>query len=205
MRARLERDEGHFPKNHVIWFRRGAADRLADLHDRSAARHGPLAVRRGSGQAQADARRKGGGRPARRSPRPNARTCRSSKKFSVPGIGPVCQLPAAQTRFATPRVVAGESITTDNQECQLKPLVQSDFYPVTFTGEQWSLLAQAFPAGVCDFSKPGRQPAETRCAGAPTRTTPAEERSSTAAGRSAGRPRAPAKAGRARRFAGWLK
>jgi hypothetical protein len=51
--------------------------------------------------------------------------------------------------------VAGESITTDNQECQLKPLVQSAYYPVTFTTEQWAQLQQAFPSGVCDFSKPG--------------------------------------------------
>ena len=77
------------------------------------------------------------------------------EEVSVPGIGPVCELPPAQTRFATPRVVAGESITTDNQECQLKPLAQSAYYPVTFTAEQWAQLQQAFPAGVCDFSKPG--------------------------------------------------
>jgi len=77
------------------------------------------------------------------------------EEVSVPGIGPVCQLPLAQTRFATPRVVAGESITTDNQECQLKPLVQSDYYPLSFTAEQWSQLQQAFPKGICDFSKPG--------------------------------------------------
>jgi hypothetical protein len=77
------------------------------------------------------------------------------EEVSVPGIGPVCQLPLAETRFATPRVVAGEAITTDNQECQLKPLTQSAYYPTAFTTEEWSQLQQAFPTGVCDFSKPG--------------------------------------------------
>jgi hypothetical protein len=33
--------------------------------------------------------------------------------------------------------------------------VRSGFYPVTFTDTQWAALQQAFPTGVCDFSKPG--------------------------------------------------
>jgi hypothetical protein len=33
--------------------------------------------------------------------------------------------------------------------------VQSAYYPTTFTAEQWTRLKQAFPDGVCDFSKPG--------------------------------------------------
>jgi hypothetical protein len=51
--------------------------------------------------------------------------------------------------------VAGEAITTDNQECQLKPLTQSAYYPTVFTTEEWAQLQQAFPTGVCDFTKPG--------------------------------------------------
>jgi hypothetical protein len=74
---------------------------------------------------------------------------------SVPGVGQVCQLPQAQTRFSTPRVIAGEDIATDKQKCQLKPLVRSDYYPITFSDEQWAALTKAFPTGVCDFSKAG--------------------------------------------------
>jgi Tannase-like family of unknown function (DUF6351) len=39
-------------------------------------------------------------------------------------------------------------------KCQLKPL-RPDDYPVTFTDAQWTALEQAFPSGVCDYSKPG--------------------------------------------------
>jgi hypothetical protein len=74
---------------------------------------------------------------------------------AVPGIGPVCELPAAQTRFSTPRVISGEDIATDKQKCQLGPLVRSAYYPIQFTDEQLAALEKAFPTGVCDFGKPG--------------------------------------------------
>jgi hypothetical protein len=51
--------------------------------------------------------------------------------------------------------VAGESIATDNNKCQLKPLRRSDYTPVQFTDAQWAQIEQAFPTGVCDWSKPG--------------------------------------------------
>jgi Tannase-like family of unknown function (DUF6351) len=66
----------------------------------------------------------------------------------------VCQL--INPVFSTPRVVAGESIATDVQKCQLKPLRRTDFLPsVQFTDADWAQLQQAFPSGVCDWSKPG--------------------------------------------------
>jgi hypothetical protein len=52
-------------------------------------------------------------------------------------------------------MVAGESIATDVQRCQLKPLRQADYYPITFTDQEWAALQQAFPTGVCDWSKRG--------------------------------------------------
>ena len=55
----------------------------------------------------------------------------------------------------TPRTVAGDAITTDANKCQLKPLNRSDYPGITFTGAQWATLQETFPAGVCDFSKPG--------------------------------------------------
>ncbi|MFN8150811.1 MAG: DUF6351 family protein [Solirubrobacterales bacterium] len=56
--------------------------------------------------------------------------------------------------YGTPRTVAGESLTTDANKCQLKPLRQSD-YSVSFTSGQWATLQGLFPQGVCDYSKPG--------------------------------------------------
>jgi hypothetical protein len=76
-------------------------------------------------------------------------------QVNLPGVGAVCELPLAQTKFATPAMEAGESIATDVEKCQLVPLRQSGFYPVTFTDAQWAELEQAFPSGVCDYSKRG--------------------------------------------------
>ncbi|MEA2444748.1 MAG: hypothetical protein QOJ12_2040, partial [Thermoleophilales bacterium] len=58
--------------------------------------------------------------------------------------------------YATPRMVAGDAITTDTNRCQLKPLNRSDDYgPLPFTDAEWAELQQTFPNGVCDYSKPG--------------------------------------------------
>ncbi|MCW2968905.1 MAG: hypothetical protein JWO23_32 [Solirubrobacterales bacterium] len=154
MRARLERDEGHFPKNHVIWF--GEAPLIGSPTYTTEAL---LAMDRWLSAVEVDKRKLTlGEKVAADRPEDVHDKCSNVEvveEVSVPGVGPVCQLPLAQTRFATPRVVAGESITTDNQECQLKPLAQSDYYPVTFTAQQFTQLQKAFPTGVCDFSKPG--------------------------------------------------
>ncbi len=56
--------------------------------------------------------------------------------------------------YGTPRTVAGEPITTDQNQCQLKPLRASD-YNVLFTPAQWAALQKLFATGVCDYSKPG--------------------------------------------------
>jgi hypothetical protein len=56
----------------------------------------------------------------------------------------------------TPRTVAGDAITTDDNKCQLKPLNRSDNYgPIAFTDQQWAQMQAIYPNGVCDFSKPG--------------------------------------------------
>ena len=52
-------------------------------------------------------------------------------------------------------MIAGEGVETDNNKCRLKPLRRSDYYPVEFTDPQWASLRQAFPTGVCDWSRPG--------------------------------------------------
>ena len=56
--------------------------------------------------------------------------------------------------YGTPRMVAGEAITTDQNKCALAPLQRSS-YKVTFTDAQWSQLQATFPGGVCDYAKAG--------------------------------------------------
>ncbi|HEY6403045.1 MAG TPA: DUF6351 family protein, partial [Blastocatellia bacterium] len=53
-----------------------------------------------------------------------------------------------------PRLVAGAALTNDIIKCQLKPINFAD-YKVTFTDAQKARLKGVFPAGVCDYSKPG--------------------------------------------------
>ena len=50
---------------------------------------------------------------------------------------------------------AGGGIATDVVKCQLKPLVRTDYATILFTDAQWAQLRQAFPTGVCDWTKPG--------------------------------------------------
>ncbi len=158
MRARLEREEGHFPKNDVIWF--GQAPLIGSP---TYTTEGLEAMNAWLDAVEADKSKASleekiaNDRPADVHDRctPAEAAEEYVQEVELPGVGKVCQSPLVETRFATPRVVAGEPITTDNQECQTKPLRRSDYYPVTFTEEQWKELQQAFPTGVCDFSKPG--------------------------------------------------
>jgi Tannase-like family of unknown function (DUF6351) len=53
-----------------------------------------------------------------------------------------------------PRMVAGAPLTNDIIKCQLKPINFGD-YKVTFTDAQKARMKAVFPAGVCDYSKPG--------------------------------------------------
>jgi Tannase-like family of unknown function (DUF6351) len=54
----------------------------------------------------------------------------------------------------TPRMVAGESITTDNTECHLQPLKRSS-YQNAFSESEWEELKATFPNGVCNYKKLG--------------------------------------------------
>jgi hypothetical protein len=56
--------------------------------------------------------------------------------------------------FPSPRMVAGGPTTNDVLKCQLKPLDWRE-YGLPFTEEQKARLRAIFPAGVCDWSKPG--------------------------------------------------
>jgi hypothetical protein len=62
--------------------------------------------------------------------------------------------PSVVPVYSTPRIVAGEPISTDQNKCQLKPLRRSD-YSVQFTDVEWAQLQSVFPTGVCDWTRPG--------------------------------------------------
>ena len=51
-------------------------------------------------------------------------------------------------------MVAGEPLANNVLKCRLKS-IQTDDYHVPFTSAQRAQLKEAFPQGVCDFSKPG--------------------------------------------------
>jgi len=154
MRARLEHAEGHFPLNQVIWF--GPAPLIGSS---TYTTEGLLAMDHWLSAVEGDTRNLTLAEKVQKDRPANVHDQCSNiegvEQVSVPGVGPVCQLPLAETRFSTPRVISGEDIATDKQKCQLKPLTQADYYPVQFTAEQWSQLQRALPSGVCDFSKPG--------------------------------------------------
>lgn len=57
--------------------------------------------------------------------------------------------------FRYPKMVAGGPVATDIMKCQLKPIDWTDYGAVQFTADQKQRLQQAFPEGVCDWSKPG--------------------------------------------------
>jgi len=80
------------------------------------------------------------------------------------GLCPKASVPGYETPFTfgvvpvygTPRMVAGDAITTDTNKCQLKPLDRADDYgPLGLSDAQWTQLQAIFPEGVCDYSKPG--------------------------------------------------
>jgi hypothetical protein len=50
---------------------------------------------------------------------------------------------------------AGQPLTNDTAKCQLKAMNRTDYFPNLFTDAQWSQLQQAFPTGVCDYTKTG--------------------------------------------------
>jgi hypothetical protein len=158
VRARLEREEGHFPKNDVIWF--GPAPLIGSP---TYTTEGLRAMNEWLDNVEADRSSRtleekiAEDRPAAAHDicTPQEASEELVQEVEIPGVGKVCEAPEVETKFATPRVVAGEAISTDNMECQLKPLEQSAYYPITFTEEQWKALQQTFPTGVCNFSKPG--------------------------------------------------
>ncbi len=73
----------------------------------------------------------------------------------------VCDTDARLKPHASPRQIAGGPLAEDILKCQLKKLDPADYAPAVLTSAQIARLQAVFPAGVCDFSKPGvgQQPA----------------------------------------------
>jgi hypothetical protein len=153
LRARIEREHGTHA-NHVIWF--GPAPLIGDADYTTEAL---LAMDRWLAAVERDRTRK-----------PLAQKIITNKPEDVQDkCDPEGQTPAEECDaviaphvYGTPRMVAGDAITTDNAVCRLKPLDRSAYGSVTFTDEQWGRLQEAFPDGVCDFSKPGAGQQDTR-------------------------------------------
>ncbi len=154
MRARLEREEGHFPKNHVLWY--GSTPLIGDP---TYTTKGLLAMDEWLSAVAKDKRHVSLAKKVAEDRPKNVHDRCSNingvKKVSLPGVGPVCKNALVQTRFGTPATVAGESIATDSNRCRLKPLRRNDYYPIRFTQAQFLALKNVFPTGVCDFSKQG--------------------------------------------------
>ncbi len=154
VRARLERDEGHFPKDQAIWFGTDAESYEPERFD---------AMNQWLDAVEADSTK---GRTLEEKvddDRPATVRDRCSTNEELEGLlervevngEEVCRSSLYEARFAIARMVAGESMTADNLECQLEPLSKSQYPGITFTEEEWKDLEATFPAGVCSFSKPG--------------------------------------------------
>jgi Tannase-like family of unknown function (DUF6351) len=147
VRARLERENGTFG-NQVIW--EGLAPLVGDVNYTTT---GLVAMDRWLAAVEADHRGIARSRKLiEDKPADIHDQCSDGIGQVLPGTE-ACQ--ALVQAYTTPRVVAGESIATDNNKCRLKPLRRSDYYPVQFTDDQWAQLVKTFPSGVCDWTKPG--------------------------------------------------
>jgi hypothetical protein len=147
VRARLQRENGTYA-NQVIW--EGLAPLVGDAQYTT---QGLVAMDRWLSAVEAD-----------HSSQPLSKKLIADRPADIhdqcsDGVGQVlpgteaCQ--AIVQAYTTPRVVAGESIATDNNKCRLRPLLRTDYYPAQLTDDQWAALDTVFPSGVCDWSKPG--------------------------------------------------
>ena len=159
IRARLEREHGTYA-NQVIWF--GAVPLMGDPNYASDAL---LAMDRWLGAVESDSAPGSlAAKIIRDRPSDVKDKCSQVpgiELVTVPGIGTICELKEVETRYGTPRTVAGEGIETDVNKCALKPLRRLDYYPITFSDAQWAQLQQAFPTGVCDWTAPGVDQVDT--------------------------------------------
>jgi hypothetical protein len=148
MRARLDREHGTHA-NQLIW-----EGPVALFADTQCVKNSFMAMDRWLGAIRADSSDK----PLAQKiidDKPSDLTDRCYDGAGQKLLDDICG-EAVVTTFQTPRMVAGDALTTDTNKCQLKPLNRSDNYgPVAFTDAEWTRMQAIFPGGVCDFSKPG--------------------------------------------------
>jgi hypothetical protein len=145
LRARLEREHGT-AANQVLW--RGFVPLLGDTNYVS---QGIIAIDGWLAAVEADT----SDIPLAQKIIDNRNVpdrCTNGAGLELPSL--VCD--AVVQSYATPRIAAGMPFTDDVMKCQLKPLRRSDFFPIMFNDAQWATLEATFPAGVCDYSKPGQ-------------------------------------------------
>ncbi len=75
----------------------------------------------------------------------------------------LCDAEPRLQKHASPRQVAGGSLSEDILKCRLKPINTAEYLPASFTAEQLNRLYATSPDGVCEWSKPGigQQPARS--------------------------------------------
>jgi hypothetical protein len=153
MRARLEREQGHLG-NYVMWF-----GPVPILGNTTFASDAFLAMDRWLAAVERDRR----ALPLKRKIVQDRPAGIRDRCEILPGVDTpaLCEIPLVQTRFGTPRTVAGDGIASDIGACRLKPLRRADYHPVAFTAGQWARLERTFPRGVCDWSEPGRGQTDT--------------------------------------------
>jgi hypothetical protein len=145
MRERLLRNFGT-AANQVLW--RGAVPLIGDP---SFADDAVFAIDRWLERVRADRRKVPLARKIIQN-KPDNVTARCTDGQGAELPGEACD--QTVSAYGTPRQGAGGPETEDVMKCKLKPLDRDD-YGVEFTEEQWARLQQAFPAGVCDYSKQG--------------------------------------------------
>jgi len=146
MRARLEREHGT-TANQVLW--RGQAPLLGDANYTSQA---IVAMDEWLAVVERDGR-----------DIPLGRKIIEDKPASVTdrctnGAGaelPASSCDATVQSYSTPRIEAGMPLADDTIKCDLQPLRRDRYAPLQVNDAQWAQLQQAFPDGVCDYSKHG--------------------------------------------------
>lgn len=146
LRARLEREHGD-ADNHLVW--RGFVPLIGDANFVA---QGIVAIDQWLAAVEADSSATPlADKIVLNRPATVADRCTNGAGTALPSG--VCDVLVES--YTTPRIEAGMPFTDDVMKCQLKPMRRSDYYPAYFSDAQWAELGEAYPNGVCDYSKPG--------------------------------------------------
>ncbi|MFA5891853.1 MAG: DUF6351 family protein [Actinomycetota bacterium] len=149
MRWRLEREFGHY-RNHILWF--GPTALIGDV---SWSNEAFLAMDRWLAAVEADDSDKSIAQKILDDKPADIRDrCSYAAAAGAAPTDDVCSPPLAQTRYGSPRSVAGGLATDDVNACQLRPLRRYEV-PIELTDTQYERMQEVFPSGVCDWAKPG--------------------------------------------------